>query len=73
METPIASDACASGKRRRGGRKPLSPSEPSAPVSVKLPLSMFERAAVAARRERLDGIPALMRLALARYLRQSEI
>lgn len=60
-------------RRRRGGRRPLCPGEPTAAVSVKMPASLFDRADAAAKRARMGGIPALMRAALAAYLRSMEI
>ncbi len=51
METTIASDACASGKR---GRPPLSRREPSIRVSVRVTVSTFDRLDAIARRRGCD-------------------
>lgn len=49
------------------GRPALSPSEPSTPVHVKLPGSLYDRVYEAAARDRLS-VPERIRMALQRDL-----
>lgn len=53
--------------RKRRGRPPLSPHEGSIGVNSKLPISLYDRACAEASKREMS-LPAVIRLALARWL-----
>jgi len=57
--------------RDKRGRPPLSPDEPSTPVQVRLPDSLYDRAYAEASKEHVT-VPELIRRALHRDLRERE-
>ena len=53
-------------------RPRLSPTEPTTSVHVKVPNSLYDRAYQAAQRQCLPNVPALIRIALAKLLKDLE-